>query len=69
MSERRAVEKFRSFLHAINKLMTRDDESSEDRRHTLDGEAAQVGLVLEDEESKGQPPSDQATPGGREVSR
>lgn len=62
MRERPTVRRFRAFLDAINRLMTRHDTPGEDRRHELEGEAAQVGLRLEEKESKGQPKHENSPP-------
>lgn len=65
MRERQVVRRFRAFLHAINRLMTRHDAPSEERRQALEGEAAQVGLELEETESKGHPEHERTTSDNR----
>ena len=55
MWAQQAAERFRTFLHALNRLTTRKDAGTQARRNTVEGEAAQVGLRLEENESKGRP--------------
>jgi hypothetical protein len=50
-----AAQKFRAFLYSLNKLATRKDSYGQAQRKTAEGEAAQVGLDLEERESKGRP--------------
>ncbi len=55
MWTQRAAGTFRAFLHSLNKLSTRSDAAGKAQRNAVEGEAAQVGLRLEEQESKGRP--------------
>jgi hypothetical protein len=55
MWAQQAAERFRAFLHALGGLTTRKDPEGQARRNAAEGEAAQVGLRLEENESKGRP--------------
>lgn len=55
MWAQQAAERFRAFLHALGGLSTRKDAEGQARRNAVEGEAAQVGLRLEEHENKGRP--------------
>ena len=61
MWAQQAAERFRAFLHALSGLTTRKDAEGQARRNAVEGEAAEVGLRLEEKESKGRP--EQKPPG------
>lgn len=63
MWQNQTAQKFRAFLHSLNKLTTRTDPHSQERRRALEGEAAHVGLKLQEDESKGRPKQKLATRG------
>lgn len=52
-----AARRFRAFLHSLNQLAGRKDAPGKATRNTVEGQAAEVGLRLEDQESKGRPKS------------
>jgi hypothetical protein len=60
-----AARKFRAFLYSVNRLTTRKDPQAQARRNTLEGEAAKVGLELEERESKGPPKHTPAATGDK----
>jgi len=51
----RAAQRFRAFLRSLNQLATRKDAEGQAQRNAVEGEAAKVGLELEEELSKGRP--------------
>lgn len=55
MWAQRAAQRFRAFLHTLSGLSARTDAEGQARRNAVEGEAAQVGLRLEENESKGRP--------------
>ncbi len=56
----RAAQRFRAFLHALNKLTARNDAEGQAQRNAAEGDAAKVGLRLEEQESKGRPKQNHA---------
>lgn len=55
MWTQQAARRFRAFLHALSGLDRRKDAEGQAQRNAMEGEAAQVGLRLEEKESKGRP--------------
>jgi hypothetical protein len=50
-----AARKFRALLQSLNKLTTQKGTRGHARRNAVEGEAAQIGVELEEHESKGRP--------------
>ncbi len=56
----RAAQRSRAFLRSLNKLTTRNDVEGQARRNTAEGETAQMGPRLEEQQSKGRPKQNHA---------
>ena len=50
-----AAQRFRTLLKSLNQLATRKDAAGQARRSAVEGEAAKIGLELEEQLSKGRP--------------